>query len=77
MLKDFFFEAYKETAPAPAAPDPGEIPQKDSYTRAEVDEIISRKLEEAVKQMSGKDVKVEPAPIDPEDGPGVEGEEDE
>lgn len=73
MLQDFFFDAYKETGTAPAqAADPDPIPEKDSYTKAEVDEIISRKLEEAVKAMSGKDVKVEPVPTDPEDGPGMD-----
>lgn len=73
MLADYFFEAYAKTA-APRPVEEPEIPVKDSYTRAEVDEIISRKLEEAVKQMSGKDVTVEPVTPDPEDGPGVETE---
>lgn len=76
MLQDFFFAAYKETGPAPAPVDPEDIPVKDTYTRAEVDEIISRKLEEAVKQLSGKDVKVEPVPTDPEDVPGVDAAEE-
>ena len=77
MLADYFFEAYAKTAkPRPIEPT-SEIPDKESYTRAEVDEIISRKLEEAVKSMSGKDVKVEPVPTDQEDGPGVEAETEE
>ena len=75
MLAEYFFEAYAKTAaPRPVEEPAPEIPVKDSYTRAEVDEIISKKLEEAVKQMSGKDVKVEPVTPDPEDGPGVETE---
>ena len=73
MLPDFFFTAYRETAEHPAAAPEPEIPVKGTYTRAEVDEIISKKLEEAVKQINGKDVKV--VPVDPEDGPTVEPEE--
>lgn len=75
MLADYFFEAYAKTAaPRPVEEPAPDIPVKDSYTRAEVDDIVSKKLEEAVKQMSGKDVKVETVTQDPEDGPGVETE---
>jgi hypothetical protein len=69
MLTDYFFKAYAETAPRPAEGPAPDIPVKESYTRAEVDDIISRKLEEAVKQMSGKDVIV--SPVEPEDTPEV------
>lgn len=70
MLQDYFFDAYMETSKVtPAAPAP-DIPVKDTYSRAEVDEIISRKLEEAVKQISGKDVQVAPV-LDPEDTPSI------
>lgn len=70
MLADYFFEAYAKTAaPRPVEEPAAEIPVKDSYTRAEVDEIISKKLEEAVKQMSGKDAIV--SQVEPEDTPEV------
>ena len=70
MLQDYFFDAYMGTSKAqPAAPAP-DIPVKDTYSRAEVDEIISMKLEEAVKQISGKDVQVAPV-LDPEDAPTI------
>lgn len=51
ISKDDFYKAFAETAPtpepAPAAPD--EIPDKDSYTRAEVEELVNRKIEEILK----------------------------
>ena len=75
MLSDYFFEEYAKTAPPKAEAPAAEIPEKDSYTRAEVDEIISRKLEEAVKSLSGKDVKVEPVAPDPSDTPDAGTEE--
>ena len=69
MLSDYFFEEYAKTAPPKVEAPAAEIPEKESYTRAEVDEIISRKLEEAVTQMSGKDVTVQPVVPDPADTP--------
>lgn len=51
MNKDDFYAAFMETAPpaepAPAAPD--EIPEKDTYTRAEVEELINSKINEILK----------------------------
>ena len=50
MLSDEFFKAYMETndskAPAPAHE---EIPVKDSYSRAEVEEIVAQKIAEALE----------------------------
>ena len=50
MLSDEFFKEYMETndskAPAPAHE---EIPVKDSYSRAEVEEIVAQKIAEALE----------------------------
>ena len=55
MLSDRFFEEYAKTgAPKPAADDTPEIPDKDSYTRAEVDEIVAAKVAEAVEEIRGE-----------------------
>ena len=52
MLSDRFFEEYAKTgAPKPAADDPPEIPEKDSYSRAEVDEIVNAKVAEAISEI--------------------------
>lgn len=72
MLADYFFEEYAKTAPVPAAPITPEIPDKDTYTRAEVDDIINRKLEEAMKQINQTQPHEAAPPPDPEDGPGVD-----
>lgn len=49
--RDKFYNEFMQTAPVPdpvpAAPD--EIPEKDSYTKAEVEEIINSKIEEIIK----------------------------
>lgn len=49
--RDKFYDEFIKTAPAPdpvpAAPD--EIPEKESYTKAEVEEIINSKIEEIIK----------------------------
>ena len=55
MLSDWFFEEYAKTGtPKPAADDPQELPDKDSYTRAEVDEIVAAKVAEAVEEIRGE-----------------------
>lgn len=56
MLSDRFFEEYAKTAaPRPESPDdPQELPDKDSYTRAEVDEIVAAKVAEAVEEIRGE-----------------------
>ncbi len=50
MLSDEFFKQYALTVPPKkeAAADPG---VKDTYTRAEVDEIVNKKIEEALQSM--------------------------
>ena len=51
MNRDKFYEEFMQTAPAPdpvqAAPD--EIPDKDTYTRAEVEQLINSKINEILK----------------------------
>lgn len=51
MNRDKFYDEFMQTAPAPdpvpAAPD--EIPEKETYTKAEVEEIINNKIEEIIK----------------------------
>lgn len=56
MLSDRFFEEYAKTAaPRPeSSDDPPELPDKDSYTRAEVDEIVAAKVAEAVEEIRGE-----------------------
>lgn len=56
MLSDRFFEEYAKTAaPRQESPDdPPELPDKDSYTRAEVDEIVAAKVAEAVEEIRGE-----------------------
>lgn len=54
MNRDKFYDAFMETAPEPepAAADMEELedpPVKDTYTRAEVEELINKKLEEITK----------------------------
>lgn len=54
MNRDKFYNAFMETAPEPepAAADVDENddpPVKDTYTRAEVEELINKKLEEITK----------------------------
>lgn len=52
MLSDRFFEEYAKTgAPKPTADDQPEIPEKDSYSRAEVDEIVNAKVAEAISEI--------------------------
>lgn len=53
MNRDKFYDAFMETAPEPPAADDMEEledpPVKDTYTRAEVEELINKKLEEITK----------------------------
>lgn len=53
MLSDKFFEEYAKTGTKPAADPAGvlEDPEKDSYTRAEVDEIVNAKVAAAVDEI--------------------------
>lgn len=53
MLSDRFFEEYAKTGkPKPAETDDAlDDPEKDSYTRAEVAEIVNAKVKDAVDSM--------------------------
>ena len=70
MLSDEFFKQYALTGPPKkeAAADPG---VKDTYTRAEVDEIVSKKIEEALQSMK------QPEQESPENSPEDQGESEE
>lgn len=52
MQDDEFFNAFMETGPRPEAPAP-EMPNKPMYTRAEVDEIVSRTIKSTMETMQG------------------------
>lgn len=56
MLSDKFFEEYAKTgAPRPEEPaDATEDPEKDTYTRAEVDEIVNSKVSAAVDEVKAE-----------------------
>ena len=56
MLSDKFFEEYAKTGtPRPEEPaDALEDPEKDSYTRAEVDEIVNSKVAAAVDEIKSE-----------------------
>lgn len=61
MLSDKFFEEYAKTGESPKVQ--GETPEpetKETYTRAEVDEIISKTIAETLENMRGEPVKVAP-----------------
>ena len=70
MLSDEFFKQYALTGPPKkeAAADPG---VKDTYTRAEVDEIVNKKIEEALQSMK------QPEQESPENNPEEPGESEE
>ena len=53
LLPEHFFKAYAETGVTPeaAADALDEMEPKDSYTRAEVDDIVNRKIAEAMESM--------------------------
>ena len=70
MLSDEFFKQYAMTGPPKreAAADPG---VKDTYTRAEVDEIVNKKIEEALQSMK------QPEQESPENNPETPGESEE
>ena len=51
MLPDRFFEEYAKTGPPATLPDAEDIQEKDVYTRAEVDDIVNRKIAEALESM--------------------------
>ena len=57
MLPDRFYEEYAKTANRPPAPE-GEAPEepKDTYTRAEVDDIVNRKIAEAFAQRQPEEI---------------------
>ena len=71
MLSDEFFKQYALTGPPKkeAAEDPAAV--KDTYTRAEVDEIVSKKIEEALQSMK------QPEQESPENNPEDPGESEE
>ena len=71
MLSDEFFKQYALTGPPKkeAAADPAAV--KDTYTRAEVDEIVSKKIEEALQSMK------QPEQESPENNPEDPGESEE
>lgn len=50
MLPDKFFEEYSKTGPEPA-PDTLDDTTKKTYTAAEVDELVNRKVAEAVESI--------------------------
>ena len=50
MLPEKFFEEYAKTGVMPENPDKNTKP-KDTYTRAEVDEIVNKKIAEALESM--------------------------
>lgn len=57
MLSDKFFEEYAKTGtPKPEEPADTllEDPEKDSYTRAEVDEIVNSKVAAAVDEVKAE-----------------------
>ncbi len=53
MLPDKFFEEYAKTGPEPA-PDTLDDPSKKTYTAAEVDELVNRKVAEAVESIQAR-----------------------
>lgn len=70
MLSDRFFEEYAKTgAPKPAADDPPEIPEKDSYSRAEVDEIVNAKVAEAISEIRSEMAALQQPDNKPDDNP--------
>lgn len=70
MLSDRFFEEYAKTgAPKPAADDQPEIPEKDSYSRAEVDEIVNAKVAEAISEIRSEMAAFQQPDNKPEDNP--------
>lgn len=58
MLPDKFFEEYKNTGVQPASTSDAST-EKEYYTRAEVDQMISERLSEAISQIRDEQVKVE------------------
>lgn len=56
MLSDKFFEEYAKTATRPPEEPAGALddPEKDSYTRAEVDEIVNQKVAAAVDEIKSE-----------------------
>lgn len=51
VLPDRFFEEYAKTGPPQTLPNAEDVPEKDVYTRAEVDDIVNRKIAEALQSM--------------------------
>lgn len=52
MLPNNFYEMYMETNDSPPpAPAHEEIPIKDAYSRAEVEEIVAKKISEALESL--------------------------
>lgn len=68
MLSDRFFEEYAKTGtPKPAADDPPEIQEKDSYSRAEVDEIVNAKVAEAISEIRSEMAAIQQPDNKPDD----------
>lgn len=70
MLSDEFFKQYAMTGP-PKREAAAETAVKDTYTRAEVDEIVNKKIEEALQSMK------QPEQESPENNPEDPGESEE
>ena len=51
VLPDRFFEEYAKTGPPATLADAEDVIEKDVYTRAEVDDIVNRKIAEALESM--------------------------
>lgn len=51
VLPDRFFEEYAKTGPPATLADAEDVMEKDVYTRAEVDDIVNRKIAEALESM--------------------------
>lgn len=51
VLPDRFFEEYAKTGPPATLADAEDVEEKDVYTRAEVDDIVNRKIAEALESM--------------------------
>ena len=61
MLPDEFFKEYANTGATPAhATDAPVEMEKEYYTRAEVDQMLSERLSEAISKIRDEQVKVKP-----------------
>ena len=75
MLPDNFFTEYAQTGATPKAESPAAEPEpaKEFYTRAEVDQMISERIAEAISAIREEQLKVvsDPTP-EPEPEPVTE-----